>query len=214
MTLHCVQYNEQHRPAVRELAGNMAVMGQPIETLGVDRDLIVDLSIGYYIDHQSPEWTWVIELDGRVVGYLMGCPDTAKQQECMNRQILPKAIWGTLQRRTLFQYRTAAFFMHLFFDLLFDRPRHGFYNPNYPAHAHWNVMPEGRSMTAVMVTHFVHALRRAGVHGMMAEIWAENTAVRDLLLAHGFQITYTAPLPGMRRADGSRYHELILIRKL
>jgi len=189
-------------------------MGRPIELLGVDRELIIDLSTAYYTDYQSPDWTWVLEDEGRVVGYLMGCPDTVRQRHYMNRFVLPNSIKSAIRRRTIYSPKTAVFLLHLFVDLLFDRPRHGYYNPQYPAHAHWNVLPVGRSMTSVLVTHFVHALRRANVHGLMAEIWAENTEVRDLLIAHGFQAVYTAPLPGMRQPDGSRYHELILIRNI
>jgi len=60
--------------AVRSLCCRTGNGGDPIDP--TRWPLFAELWIGPY-QRLVPEWTYVAEMDGRMVGYLTGCPDTA-----------------------------------------------------------------------------------------------------------------------------------------
>src|SRR6185312_12630729 len=60
--------------AVRNLCCRTGNGGDPIDP--ARWPLFAELWVGPY-QRLAPEWTYVAEMDGRVVGYLTGCPDTA-----------------------------------------------------------------------------------------------------------------------------------------
>jgi hypothetical protein len=68
---HAVRpYDPQDREAVRRICCDTGFFGQPIDPLFLDRDLFADLMTGPYLDYE-PEWAWVAESCGAVVGYLL-----------------------------------------------------------------------------------------------------------------------------------------------
>ena len=64
-------YQASDRAAIRQLCCETGFLGRPIDPVFHDRELFADLFTGAYLEHQ-PEWALVAELDGRVVGYLLG----------------------------------------------------------------------------------------------------------------------------------------------
>ena len=71
-------YRTSDRPAIRRLCSETGFLGQPISPLFQDSDLFADLFTKPYLDHES-QWAMVAEVDGRVIGYLLGsvCPHFA-----------------------------------------------------------------------------------------------------------------------------------------
>src|SRR5215469_1261694 len=65
-------YLPSDRPAVRQICADTGFLGQPIDPVFEDRELFADYLTGYYLRFE-PESTLVCEIDGEVVGYLMGC---------------------------------------------------------------------------------------------------------------------------------------------
>ena len=93
--------------AVRTLCCETGDAGNPIDP--VRWPLFADLWIGPY-QRLLPDWTYVAEADGRIVGYLTGCPDTVAFRRARRfRVMLPLLIgialgrygWTPDARRTL-----------------------------------------------------------------------------------------------------------------
>jgi GNAT superfamily N-acetyltransferase len=65
------QYRAGDRNAVRRLCCQTGFLGEPIDPIFCDRELFADLFTNAYLDYER-ERALVAEVDGRVVGYLLG----------------------------------------------------------------------------------------------------------------------------------------------
>ena len=64
-------YRPADRAAVRAICADTGFLGQPIDPVFEDRELFADYLTSYYTDAE-PESTFVCELEGEVMGYVMG----------------------------------------------------------------------------------------------------------------------------------------------
>ncbi len=64
-------YREEDRTAIRRLCCDTGFMGEPIDSVFLDRELFADLFTGAYLEHE-PQWALVAEAEGQIVGYLLG----------------------------------------------------------------------------------------------------------------------------------------------
>lgn len=148
----CRPYLSTDLAAVRKLMCDTAIMGSPIDSQCADRELIADYFTQYYCRH-IPDWIWVLEHRGRLVGYLMGCPDTRMFQQQTARDY-PAILLRVLRRGSFFRPGSAGFLWRTIGDILGKVVRGealDYFDPQYPAHAHLNVLPEGRSGTSLLV---------------------------------------------------------------
>ena len=65
-------YRPSDREAVRTLCCSTGFLGEPIDPVYEDRELFADFLTTYYTDHE-PESCFVLEIEGRISGYLLGC---------------------------------------------------------------------------------------------------------------------------------------------
>ena len=87
------------RAAVFRITADTAFFGAPVETFIDDRRLLQDIFAAYYVDCE-PEYAWVAESAGAVVGYIMASPGGARAARDRRRTAL-RAIPGLLT----FRYR-------------------------------------------------------------------------------------------------------------
>jgi GNAT superfamily N-acetyltransferase len=121
-----------------------------------------------------PEWTYVAEDEGRVVGYLTGCPDTsAFERSKLGRFALPLLV-KVLVRRYAPTGDTRRFVRRTFGldpepNDLFPRELRARLASDYPAHLHINVEEasmRGKGAGRALMERFLEDLRRAGVRGV------------------------------------------------
>src|SRR5216110_1904834 len=65
-------YRRSDRAAVRKLCCDTGFLGDPIDPVFEDRELFADFLTTYYTDHE-PESSFVLEINGQIRGYLLGC---------------------------------------------------------------------------------------------------------------------------------------------
>ena len=65
-------YRPSDHERVRWLCCETGFLGQPIDPVFEDRELFADFLTNYYLE-KEPESAFVLELDGEVRGYLLGC---------------------------------------------------------------------------------------------------------------------------------------------
>src|SRR5437868_443829 len=70
-------YEPRDRDAVRDICYVTGYMGDPVDWQWRDRESFSDMFSGYYTDRE-PESALVVEIDGVVRGYLLGCVDSEK----------------------------------------------------------------------------------------------------------------------------------------
>jgi len=182
------RYRPADREAVHRIAGDTAFFGQPIETYLDDRQHFLDLFVAYYTDYE-PDYTWVAEVDGQVVGYLTGCPDTARHWRTLLRRILPRVLLRFLRGRYRMGRRTWRYVGRLALSAL-----RGEFPPVdqavYPAHLHINVAAgwRGRGLGRQLMAAYLAQLRAEGVPGVHLETTTLNQAAVRLYRSLGFEL--------------------------
>lgn len=156
--------------AIRSLCCRTGNAGEPI-----DRErwpLFGELWIGPY-QRLVPNWTYVAEVDGRVVGYLTGCPDTAALRSGRRFRVTLRLLVAIACRRyawTVDARRTVALALRLrrgtesrlSARLPADLSR------THPAHLHMNVEAEYRShgIGTALIQRYARDLTATGVPGI------------------------------------------------
>lgn len=194
-------YAPSDRAAVRELCCATAYGEARLASFFPDRELFADLMTRYYLEWE-PESAWVAEVEGRAVGYLLGCRDTRRQRRVQATRVVPAALAGFVRRGGLVKRATWRL---VGANLRLPRRGERFDEERYPAHLHVGLDAEHRGMDLGhrLVEAFLGELRAAGVPGVHAVVLAENAGGRHFFEQLGF-----APLargwalrrPGQARA--------------
>lgn len=156
--------------AVRSLCCRSGNGGDPIDR--ARWPLFADLWIGAY-QRLVPEWTYVAETEGRVVGYLTGCPDSAAFRRARRfRVTLPLLIgiacrryaWNSDARRTV----RLALRLHRGVESQLAPGLPAGFTETHPAHLHMNVEAEcrRRGIGAALIERYARDLGAAGVPGI------------------------------------------------
>ena len=138
--------------------------------------------------HRHPELAFVVEADdGRVVGYIVGAPDTTDFEDWFHDEWWPDrgARWPRPDAEESRQDGT----------LIYAYSRKGGaepYGEQYPAHLHIDLLPEvqGRGWGRRLIDTLVAALREQGVTGLHLATSTDNTGAMAFYPRVGF-----SPLP-------------------
>jgi ribosomal protein S18 acetylase RimI-like enzyme len=190
-------------------------MGEPIDWQWRDRESFADMFTGYYTDRE-PGSAFVVEVDGVVEGYLLGCLDSRRAWN-------PAVVAGQhiLRRGVAFRPGTAAVVWRTFGDAAFDLARRRiklsemeFGDPRWPAHLHIDLLEPARGQGAGR--RLVHAwfavLRDRRITGCHLQTMAENSRAIAFFTAMGFRRLGDPQLiPGLRTREGGRMHSQAMV---
>lgn len=208
-------YRPADRDAVRHICWVTGDMGEPVEWQWRDERSFADLFSGYYTDHE-PESASVIDRHGRVVGYLLGCRDTARVPDPI-RALVPQVV----RRGLLLRPGTAGVLWRAVGDGLVGAvrgqlPPEPVVDPRWPAHLHVDLLPEarGNGSGARLVGGWLAQLRADGIAGCHLETMAENHAAIEFFARMGFSRHGEPSLvPALRARDGSRRHVQLMVQQ-
>ncbi len=206
-------YATGDRSAVRRICHLTGFMGESAAWMWRDGPSFADAFSGYYTDHE-PESATVAELDGRVVGYLLGCRDSRRATDpavAVARNVVRRGI--------ALRPGTAPIIWRGVADVVVDVGRRRVAPSDYgldattaaayPAHLHINLLPEARGSGAGsrLVRSWLDLLRREGVPGCHLQTMLENTGAIAFFAAMGFR-RHGEPVlaPGERTRTGERTH--------
>ena len=204
-------YEARDRSEVRAICHATGFMGEPADWYWRDRESFADACSGYYTDCE-PESSFVAVHERRVVGYLLGCVDTARaptMAEVSSRLVLRRAL--------LLRPGSSGFFWRALFDALRNRgaPSGDLRDSRWPSHLHINLLPEARGAGAgaALMRSWLGRLAALGSPGCHLGTFAENRNAIAFFERQGFRHHGPpAPVPGMRNRDGSRMHLQLMIR--
>ena len=133
-------YRAGDRERVRRIAFETGYMGESPAWYWRDAPSFADAWTGYYTDRE-PESAFVAADGDAVVGYLVGCADTARAPKAADA-----IVRLMLRRQLLLRPGTAGFFWRSFWDVLRDGnvPSAELSDPRWPAHLHINLLPAAR----------------------------------------------------------------------
>jgi ribosomal protein S18 acetylase RimI-like enzyme len=203
-------YRPEDREAVRRICFLTGFMGESAEWMWRDRPSFADAFSGYYTDRE-PGSASVVEIDGVVMGYLLGCRDSSRADD-------PAVVIArhVLRRGIALRPGTAGFLWRTLLDATRDlasgRVRvadYGYEDPRYPAHLHIDLLPSARGVGAGarLLRGWLDELRDAGTRGCHLQTLHENTGAIAFFEAMGFRREGpTVLVPGQRTRAGGRTH--------
>ena len=199
-------YEPRDRDAVRRISYDTADAGASGAGISSDREFIEDLLTAYYTDYE-PESLFVLEADGKVVGYLEGCLDTRRQLRITMRRILPRAAIRALARGAIFHADIWRLAGSAFRTILAAGTHRGADLDQYPAHLHVNILDgyRGRKAGNDLMERFFDRARAAGVHGVHLSVREDNAPARRFFENAGFTAMSRQPTIATPRASGILY---------
>jgi ribosomal protein S18 acetylase RimI-like enzyme len=208
-------YRPADRDGVRRVCFETGYMGAPIAWQWRDAESFADL-FSSHIDHE-PGSASVAELDGRVVGYLLGCRDSttvANPAPMMARHLLRRGL--------LLRPGTAGVLWRSIGDVAVGLARGQrldaeLTDPRWPADLHINLLPEARGggVGRRLLTTWLDRLRAEGVAGCHLGTWGENHGAIAFFESCGFRREGPPrPMPGMRSPAGARHTTQWMVQDL
>lgn len=177
-------------PALADICLKTADAGSDATGVLADDDLWAEIFVLPYAA-RHPEFAFVVESeDGRVIGYVVGAPDTSAFEEWFATQWWPRhsARWPEPDPQTEEESRQDGILRYAYGRRGRSQP----FGDEYPAHLHIDLLPEaqGQGLGRRLIETLERALRDAGVPGLHLVASAENVGAIAFYPRVGF-----APLP-------------------
>ncbi len=184
------RYQPSDRSAVRQLAGDTAHFGDPVERFFDAREAFLDAFANYYTD-VAYNYLWVAYDGGDLIGYLMGCPDTYNYATWF-RSNIRRVSWRviTLRYRNVFTRKSLGYLRRYW------RLRVPYIDLSpYPAHLHINTRADrrGAGVGRALMQAYLDQLRSENVPGVHLETTSENKIAVAWYEKLGFQRLQSVP---------------------
>ncbi len=208
------KYRPEDREAIRKICYDTGLMGEPINRFFGCFDLFADYWMNYYTDHE-PESAFVAELDGKVIGYLVGCKDTSTQLEVQKAVIMPR-----IRRRLFFFGYTLEWpFARFVWRYARSMWRGEFVDEpigDYPAHLHMNLAAGYRSggIGSKLLLEYFDYLRENGVKGLHLGTSTYNKLAVPFYKKWGFRHVSSHPLTMYDGIVGEKVDALFFTREI
>lgn len=205
-------YQPGDRETVRRICCDTADAGQPVENFFHDREFIADIVTRYYTDLE-PQFSWVAEHEGQVMGYLHGCLDSQRFMQVETWRIVPVAILSVVARGALFRRETWRWFRAM---LSSGGSRSRLPVAEYPAHLHVNVdkQARGRLVGPRLVERFFEQVKAAGCVGVHASVRGDNEGGRKFFERLGFTEVARYPMIVPKRDGRLETYSVIYGKKM
>ena len=179
------KFERRDRDDVRFLCCQTGFLGRPIDPVFQDRELFADYLTSYYTDIE-PESCFVLEQNGRVVGYLLGSRRPYRQQIHSFFQNIRLLIHG-ISRYPGYNRPTRDFIGWILRNSWREVPA----APRRIAHFHFNVLPEAQSVagTGTMMNAYFDDPRSKGEKAVFGQmVTFESRRGAKVLERYGFRV--------------------------
>jgi len=206
-------YRPEDRAAVRKICADTGFLGMPIDPLFEDRELFADYLTQYYTDRE-PQSTVVCEVDGQIMGYLMGAR--------LHRAYRFYRIWNNawLFLKGIFRYffrpyNTASrqYVRWLLSRASAESPL----TPKGLGHFHINILSKARSVatTRAIIDQFLDYLKANGEKGVYAQVIAFDgrRSIRTFE-RYGFRVVDQAEVTKYRHLRSEQVFLFTIIKDL
>ncbi len=193
------RFEERDREAIRKICSD-AALEKPNTQFHEDRELAPLCFTDYYLNYE-PESCFVGEVDGQVIGYLVGCKDTQVFNRVFQSRFLPRIVARIGWQLLTLQYRKKETYQMLWWTLMehfwqgekLDIPL-----DEYPAHTHINVVPEYRG---------------CGLSNQLSRAFRQHMKELGITGLHGIIIEKAGDDSLFNRFSGRRDYKLIATRR-
>lgn len=187
-------YRWTDREAVRQLCCRTGFLGEPIDPVYQDSELFADFLTTYYTDHE-PESCFVLEVNGELRGYLLGCRKPLRNQLYSFYQNVCLFLRALL-RYPRYNQRSRRFIRWILMNGWREVPA----APRRTPHFHINLLPDARkvSTTRALLSAYFGYLYRSGEKRVYGQIVTfESRRGEKMFERYGFKV--------MNRAEITKY---------
>ncbi len=178
-------FRESDRAAVRHLCCETGFLGEPIDPVYEDRELFADFLTTYYTDHE-PESSWVVEINGELRGYLLGCRKPLWNQLYSFYQNICLSARAVLRYRR-YNEASRGFIRWLVMNGWREVPA----APRRTPHFHINLLPDARKIatTRALFSAYFGYLYRHGEKRVYGQIVTfESRRGEKMFERYGFKV--------------------------
>jgi GNAT superfamily N-acetyltransferase len=191
------KYRPTDRATVRWLCCETGFLGQPIDPVFGDRELFADFLTKYYTDLE-PESAFLLEVNGEVRGYLLGCRFPLRNQLHNFLQNFRLSL-SVLLRYPRYGAASRRFIHWMLLNAWREVPA----SPRRTAHFHLNLLPDARSIsgTRALIDTYLQYLHERGekrVYGQMVSF--ANRRGEKMFQRYGFKL--------LNRMEITKYRKL------
>jgi hypothetical protein len=184
-------YRQSDRDVVRRLCCETGFLGQPIDPVYEDAELFADFLTTYYTDHE-PESCFVLEIDGELRGYLLGCRKPLRNQLYSFYQNVCLFLRALLRYRR-YNERSRRFIRWILVHGWREVPA----APRRTPHFHINLLTDARSYsnTRSLISAYLNYLYRCGekrVYGQIVTFEARRG--EKMFERYGFKVLNRAEI--------------------
>ena len=181
-------YRESDRGEISRLCCETGFLGDPVDTLFLDRELFADLFTRPYLDHE-PEWAFVAEAQRQVIGYVLGSVRTnfglvlLRSGFLTTSRMLLRLAGGRYNDHP----RSRRFIRWLLTAGFWEQPKH----PPNAAHLHFQLAKNyrGRGVAARLWEHFEKEIRAAGIKSCYGSFYSHPSRRPEMAYArYGFEV--------------------------
>ena len=191
------KYRPADRQTVRWLCCETGFLGQPIDPVFRDRELFADFLTKYYTDVE-PESAFLLEINGEVRGYLLGCRFPLRNQFHNFLQNI-RLFFSVLARYPRYNAASRRFIHWMLLNTWREVPA----APRRTAHFHVNLLPDARGLVGVraLIAAYLKYLRQKcvkQVYGQMVSF--ANRRGEKMFQRYGFKV--------LNRMEITKYRKL------
>lgn len=209
-------FEEKDRESIRAICKQTGQKGHPTRLFFEDEEIVPILFADYYMDYE-PESCFVAEVDGRVVGYEVGCKNTRRKIRLLQTKIYPRLCLRILCKILTLQYRKRQTYQTLWW-IISRSWSESFRLPldEYPGHAHFNVDVSYRSGglgQRLNHTFRKHLLEKGvrGIHVIIREEEGKDDLSSYLCRELGYKILSIKRNTVWENITGKRWYAKLLI---
>ncbi|MEI7998129.1 MAG: GNAT family N-acetyltransferase [Candidatus Omnitrophota bacterium] len=208
-------FNKLDRAMVRQICCDVADRGEAIESIFSDREVAADLLTSYYTDYE-PESTFVVETEGKVVGYINGCLDNRRYGLVILFLIIPKVILKAFVRGVFFRREIWLIFKALLknWQRVFTWRKKSFHS--HQGHVHIGVAKAFRRQQAGegLVEAFLNYARGSKVDEIAASVHDGNSAACRFFERLGFVVGERHPMMMAYGETFKEYHSISYVKTM
>lgn len=161
-------YKKEDRGTIREICCNTAFRNRGCDAFFEDRDIFADYWTNYYLEYE-PDLCFTAELDGEIVGYLLGSSDYDHFESTMKKKILPPILLKLLRRLLTLRYRKKMTYLYVRWGIFTSwREMPPIPCERFPAHYHCNILRKGafKQGFSRLLFRYLDELEKKGVPGI------------------------------------------------
>ena len=182
-------FRREDRDRVRDIAWNTAFLGEPASAFFDDKEILTDFLTAYFTDYE-PESCLVAEVEGRVIGYLVGTKNTVLLEEVCREKIVLHLLAKAWVRGTLLRRKNIIFLFHFVVNLLNGEFKMPDFSKDYPATLHINIEKgfRGLGIGSKLMAKYLEYLVKESISGVYLPTMSNEASL--FFVRQGFSLLH------------------------